>query len=340
MAMPQTQSWFERIPKVELHLHIEGAIPLAALWELIRKYGGDREVGSPADLADRFRFRDFGHFIETWIWKNRFLREYEDFTFIARAVALDLAAQRVVHAEAFFSPTDFAQHGIEPARLAEAIRKGLDQVPAVDVLLVADLVRDQGPERAARTLASLEGTRDLGVVGIGIGGSEHLFPPAPFAAVYERARRLGLRTSAHAGEAAGPESVWSAIEDLRVDRIGHGTRACEDPNLIATLAEKRVHVEACPFSNVRTGVTDRLADHPVRRLFDAGVRVSVSTDDPAMFGTRLSEEFAALHGQLGFGADDIRALVLQAAQDCWLVPDRKARLIESLRADPTLSGDL
>ncbi len=332
--MTPRPTWFERVPKVELHLHLEGAVPLAALWELLRKYGGAAEVGSLADLADRFRYRDFGHFLDTWTWKNGFLREYDDFTFIAEAVARDLAEQRVLHAEAFFSPTDFAQHGLEPARLAEAIRRGLDQVPVVSVLLVADLVRDHGPERGARTLAALEGTRHLGVVGIGIGGSEHRFPPEPFAAVYERARSLGLHTSAHAGEAAGPESIRGALEVLRVERIGHGTRACEDSRLVAALAERGVHVEACPLSNVRTGVISRLAQHPLRRLLEAGVRVSVSTDDPKLFGTSLAGELRGLREELGLGADVLRALILQAARDCWLPVEGKQRLIAALEGAP------
>ena len=330
--MEIADDWFHRLAKVELHLHLEGAIPLAALWELVVKYGGTGEVASPAALADRFRYRDFGHFLDTWIWKNRFLREYDDFTFIAAAVARDLAAQRVLHAEIFFSPTDYAQHGLEPARLAAAIRAGLDQVPSLSVLLVADLVRDTGPERAARTLAALEGTRALGVVGIGIGGSEHRFPPAPFAPVYARAREVGLRTSAHAGEAAGPASVWSALDDLRVDRIGHGTSATEDPRLVAALAERRVHVETCPLSNVRTAVVPSLATHPVRRLFDAGVALSVNTDDPKMFGTSLAEELRGLHRHLGFTADEIHALVMQAARDSWLEPEPKQALVDALRA--------
>jgi len=337
VVIPKVESWFERLPKVELHLHLEGAIPLTELWQLILKYDGEREVGSLASLAKRFRYRDFSHFLETWTWKNGFLREYEDFTFIAEAVARDLVNQRVLHVEVFFSPTDFAGKGLEPARLVEAIWAGFDRVSGVDILLVADLVRNHGPERAARTLAELEGTR---VVGIGIGGAEQNFPPAPFAKVYERARYLGLRTSAHAGETAGPASIWSALEDLRVDRIGHGTRACEDPHLITVIAERRVHIEVCPLSNVHTGIIDRLEHHPVRQLIKSGIPVSISTDDPKMFGTSLAEELSSLHNKMGFNADEIRALVLQAAYDSWLSPDCKQNLINSLISDPAWSMDL
>jgi adenosine deaminase len=215
-----TDGWFDRAPKVELHLHLEGAIPLDALWALVQKYGGDPAVPDLPALQQRFVFRDFPHFIDTWVWKNAFLREYEDFTFIAEAVAHDLAQQNIRYVEAFFSPADFFRHGLRTQELAAAIRCGLARAPEIEVALVADMVRDFGPERAAQTLAEVNEVRDLGVIGIGIGGSEQAFPPEPFAEVYEQARRLGLHTTAHAGEAAGADSIWGAIRDLHVERIG------------------------------------------------------------------------------------------------------------------------
>lgn len=331
MASPLPPSWFARIPKVELHLHLEGAIPLPALWQLVRKHGRADEVGSLEALRQRFAYRDFAHFIDTWIWKNQFLRGYDDFTTIAEAVARALCAQRVLHAEVFFSPPDFPS--LDPARLAEAIRAGLSRVPEVSVLLIADLVRDSGPARAARTLDALDGTRALGVVGVGLGGSEHRYPAAPFAAVYERARAQDLHTCAHAGEADGPASVWSAIDDLRVERLGHATRASEDPRLVAELARRQLPVEACPISNLRTGACATLAAHPVRAFFDAGIPCSVNTDDPEMFGTSLAAELAALHHHLGFTATELRALTLAAARASWLPDAERAALVDRLAAD-------
>lgn len=199
--------WLVRIPKVELHVHLEGAIPHYALWELIQKYGGDPSCPSWQSLRQRLEYRDFPHFIETWVWKNNFLCKYDDFTLIAEAAAREFACGNIRYVEAFYSPGDFARHGLETQRLTEAIRQGLERVPAVTVRLVADLIRDFGPDRAGRTLAEVNEVRDCGVIGVGIGGSEHEFPPEPFAPVYEEARRMGFRTSAHAGEAAGPESV-------------------------------------------------------------------------------------------------------------------------------------
>ncbi len=227
-------SWYHRVPKVELHLHLEGAIPHDALWALLRKYG-DTTIRDRAALTARFQYRDFPHFLDTWTWKNGFLREPDDFALIAEACARDLAAQGVRYVEAFYSPSDFGQHGIGPQEVTTAMRRGLSRVPEIEIALVADLVRNYGPERAARTLSQVLEVRDQGVIGIGIGGSEHTHPPAPFAAVYEEARQHGLHTTAHAGEAAGPESIWSALEDLRVERLGHATRAGEDERLLALL---------------------------------------------------------------------------------------------------------
>ncbi|NIO70742.1 MAG: adenosine deaminase [Anaerolineae bacterium] len=327
-------SWFERVPKVELHLHLEGAIPHEALWELVQKYGGDPSVPDLGALERRFEYRDFPHFIETWTWKNGFLREYEDFTFIAEAVARDLAGQNIRYVEAFFSPSDFLRHGLETQKLTEAIRTGLSRVPEVEVALVADLVRDYGPEKAAMTLAEVNEVRDLGVVGIGIGGLEQEFPPEPFEAVYEKARQLGFHTSAHAGEAAGAASIWGAIRSLRVDRIGHGTRAEEDEALLDYLAEHRIPLEMCPISNVRTGVVNSLEEHPVRRYFEMGIIVTINTDDPKMFGNSLTEELRLLEEKLGFSRDEIRSLILQGIQAAWLSEDRKQQLAEAFRSDP------
>jgi adenosine deaminase len=327
-------NWFERVPKVELHLHLEGAIPYPALWDLVQKYGGAPDLPSLEALKQKFVFRDFPHFIEMWIWKNQFLREYEDFTFIAEAVARDLARQNIRYVEAFYSPADFARHGLDVQSLTTAIRAGLARVPEIDVALITDFVRDLGPETATRTLAEVSEVRDQGVIGVGIGGSEQLYPPEPFADVYAQARMLGFHTTAHAGEAAGVASIWGALHTLHAERIGHGTRAEEDPALLDYLAAHAIPLEMCPLSNVRTGVVQSLYEHPVRRYFERGILVTINTDDPWMFGNTLAEEFALLERQLGFSRDDIRTLILNGIRAAWLPAAQKERLSAAFRADP------
>lgn len=325
---------YERIPKVELHLHLEGAIPYAALWALVQKYDGDPAVPTLDALKQKFVFRDFPHFIDTWIWKNGFLREYEDFTFIAEAVARDLARQNVRYVEAFYSPSDFRRHGLRLQELTAAIRTGLGRVPGIDVALVADLVRDFGPENGIAQLAALYEVRDLGVIGVGIGGSEQSFPPEPFAGVYDRAHDLGFHTSAHAGEAAGADSIWGAIRALHVERIGHGTRAEEDPALLDYLARHAIPLEMCPLSNVRTNVVESIEKHPVRRYFERGILVTVNTDDPKMFGNTLAEEYALLETKLGFTPGDVREIILNGIRTSWLPAARKQAMIAEFTSDP------
>jgi adenosine deaminase len=335
-----TAAYFARLPKVELHLHLEGAIPLPSLWQLVEKYGGDPAVPDVSALASKFVYRDFQHFIETWVWKNQFLREYEDFRFISAAVAGDLAAQNIVYAEVFYSPGDCGSRGLEPQKITEAVRQGIDSVPGIEIALITDLVRDYGPEHGGRTLEAIREVRDaLGVIGIGIGGSEHRCPPEPFAPIYERARALGFRTTAHAGEASGPESVWGAVRALKVDRIGHGTTVVQDPALMAHLAENRIPLELCPISNLRTGVIPSIDHHPIRIYLDRGIPLSINTDDPKLFNNSLAEEYFALHTDLGFSIPEIHSLIKQGVTSSWLPEERKQELLQRIsREIDSMSG--
>ncbi len=324
----------KKIPKVELHLHLEGAIPLDTLWELVKKYGGDSSIPSLQALAAKFDFRDFPHFIETWVWKNQFLQEYEDFTFISEAVARDLVNQNVLYAEVIFAPSDFSRHGLETQRLVEAIRTGFSRVPEIEITLIADLVRDRGLENAAKNLAEVNEVKKLGIGGITIGGSEQDYPPGPFADIYEKARQFGFHTGAHAGEAAGPESIWGAIKHLKIERIGHGTRAIEDDSLVDYIAEHGIPVEICLISNVKTKVVKSVREHPVRRYFDKGIIISINTDDPTMFGNSLAEEYETLQVEFGFSPDDIRKIILQSIDASWTSDDRKRDLKEKFCQSP------
>ncbi|MCP4600784.1 MAG: adenosine deaminase [Proteobacteria bacterium] len=328
-------TWYKKLPKVELHVHLEGAIPHDAMFDLIQKYGGDPSVPNMPALAERFRYKNFSQFIEAWSWKNQFLREYEDFSHIAEFTARDMANQNIRYAEMFFSPSLFVRYGLEVQQIAHAVRDGLSRVSGINVALIADLVRDYGPEKELATLRELNDVKGQGVIGIGIGGSEHEFPPQPFHALYEEARRMGFHTTAHAGEAAGAESVWDAINYLQVERIGHGTRALDDQKLVDYLAERKIPVELCPMSNVRTGVVDTISNHPVREYFERGLIVSVNTDDPKMFGTALDEEYTSLERECGFTKEDIRKLILLSVQSSWLPADNKKSMVESFKAEPS-----
>ncbi|MFC2141717.1 adenosine deaminase, partial [Acidobacteriota bacterium] len=319
-------------------IHLEGAIPHDALFDLIRKYGGDPSIPDVTALARRFEYKNFAQFIESWSWKNQFLREYEDFSHIAELTAWDMADQNIRYAEMFFSPSLFVPHGLEVQELTHAIRIGLSKVPEIEISLIADLVRDYGPESETKTLQRLNETKKDGVIGIGIGGSEHKFPPEPFNSLYEEARLMGFHVNAHAGEAKGPESIWGAIRSLHVERIGHGTRAHEDPELLDYLQEHRTPLELCPMSNVRTGVVGSIAEHPIRGYFKRGLIISVNTDDPKMFGTTLEQEYELLVQECGFTRQEICRLILLGVESSWLSEDRKKSLAATFEKESSWVG--
>ena len=315
------------MPKVELHLHLEGALPIEALWRLVESSERPSEIASARQLREKFAYRDFAHFIELWKWKNQFLDTYESFEYIAEAVAADLARQHIVYAEVYFSPTDFAPHGLEPDELAMAIRRGLDRATGTSVALIVDLVRHGATERADATFDRVRDVaEDADVIGITIGGLEAEFPPEPFGPVYRRAREAGFRLTAHAGEAAGPASVWGAIEALGVERIGHGIRIIEDERLLAHVIETQIPLEVCPTSNLRTGVVSSWDDHPVEKLIRAGTLVTLNSDDPAMFDCTLAGEYDEVSRRFGFDDATIRQLSLNAVDASWADPPLRRRL--------------
>ena len=237
------------------------------------------------------------------------------------------------HVEAYFSPSDLASGGLKTPRLMEAIRTRLNGVSNAEVALIADLVRDRGPARAAVTLVEVSEVKNLGVIGVRRRGSEQEFPPEPFAHVYERDLQLGFHATAHAGKAAGAESIGGAIRSLRVERIGQGTRAWEDEQLLDYLVEQQIPLDVYPISNVRTRMVDSLEQHPARRCLGRAIAVTISTDDPKMFGNSLAEEYRLLEQRLRFSRDETRILILQGIRTAWLPEDRKQQLLDAFNSD-------
>ena len=330
MRMNKKQ-FIKDLPKVELHIHLEGAIPVKTLWNLIVKYKGNKNISNVEELAERFKYKDFPQFIETWRWKNQFLREYEDFTFIAKEVAGDLKDQNIRYVEMFYTPADHFNKNIELQKLTEAIRKGFGYYAnEIDILLIADLCRDAGPDSGMPVVNQLSELKDSGVIGIGIGGSEHKFPPGPFKNVYEKAREYGFKTTAHAGEAAGADSIWGAINELKIDRIGHGTRAFEDERLVEYLGNKQIPLEMCPISNLRTGVIKDIKEHPVLDYYKKGLNVFVNTDDPKMFNNSLEDEYLILMEECGFELNNIKKLTENSINSAWCEKGKKQKLINEI----------
>ena len=324
-----------KMPKVELHLHLEGAFTFEFLFDLVQKYGGDPSVKTIDNLAKKFVFKNFPHFIETWFWKNQFFKSADDFEQSTYFVLKNLHRQNVVYAEVFYSPWDFVPYGLQVEAITEATLAGIQQAKndfGIRCQLIADLCRDYGAETAIDRLDQILPYRDNGLIGIGLGGSEQKFPPKPFERVFKLAREKGLRRVAHAGEAAGVESIRDAIRFLNIERIGHGVRAIEDPELVEHLNQKQIPLEICPTSNVKTGVFPSLKKHPVKQFVERGLLVTINSDDPAMFGATITDEFRKLFEELNFNTELLKKLTLNAVEASFLNSSEKETYKKQIRA--------
>lgn len=324
-------TFLHSIPKVELHLHLEGAIPIPVLWELIKKYDGNKRLSNINSLKRKLQYRDFSQFIDTWIWIGKFIRSYEDYTFISEKVAGDLKMQNIRYAEVFYSPSrDSAKH-LNPQRITEAITNGFNvHAPEIKINLIVDFIRDNGPDEAKILLTKIRDVKDLGIVGVGLGGSEHLFSLNTFTEVFRVAREYGFNTTAHAGEFGGIENIWIALNLLKVDRIGHCISAIKDKILMKYLKEIQIPIEMCPISNLKTGLIGKIEDHPIKKYFDKGLNVFVNTDDPKMFNNSMLDEYNLLKLKLNFTIDDIRKLIENAINAAWCSEVEKINLKEKL----------
>ncbi len=302
------------MPKVELHLHLEGSFPLESLFNLINKYGGSPDIQNVEDLKQKFEFTDLTHFIETWNWKNQFYQSPNDIEEMAYSTIINLASKNIVYAEVFFSPWDFVKSEMPFNLVIEAVISGVrcaKQESPINISLIADLVRNLGHQTAMKRLNEITMYRD-NVIGIGLGGNEEAFPAEWFSDVFIEAKRRGFHTVAHAGEAVGANSIWSALKYLQAERIGHGVRAIEDPVLLNYLKEKQTPLEICITSNLKLKVLSSLAIHPVRKLFDKGILITINSDDPTMFGSDLNDEFLLLFDEYNFTIPEIQQLTKNA----------------------------
>lgn len=331
-----TREFLGRMPKAELHLHLEGAIPIETLYGFVRRAGAASGVSDIEELRAKLAYRDFGHFIEMWTWKNTFIRYYEDFEVMAYEVLRALSRENIRYVEAHYSPGDYHMQILKTEGITEHILMGTERAEAdfgIKCGLIIDLVRDHGPETGMIRLDEATPYLGKGVIGVGIGGSEQEFPPGLYADVYRAARSRGFHLTAHAGEAAGPEYIRQAIEELGVERIGHGVRAGEDPGVVGLLRDTRMPLEMCVVSNVRTGVVESVAAHPVRAYFESGLFITVNSDDPVMFDTTLTDEYLALVGELGFSRDEVKEVALNAVRASFLPADEKERMLAEFEAE-------
>ena len=326
-------------PKAELHVHLEGSIQPSTLLMLAERHRVDLPADSEEGLRNWYRFRDFHHFIEVYIAITKCLRTVEDFELIVYEFGADMARQNIRYAEVTFSPsTHLWINRVDQDVWFTGLSGGRRRVKesfGCEINWVFDLVRNDYPDRERfdyTTSVAIEGMDD-GVVALGLGGMEEGYPPAPFAPWFDRAKSAGLHSAPHAGEHAGPESVRGAIEDLGAERIGHGVRAIEDPELVDYLAAHRIPLEISPTSNIRLGLYPDAASHPLKALHEAGVTVSVNSDDPPLFNTTMTDEACLLADPWGFSRETIDEILLNGIRFSFLPEDRKQSMETGFRKE-------
>ncbi len=313
--------WLLALPKVELHVHLEGSIQPRTLLRLARRRGVELPADDEEGLAEWFRFRDFEHFVDIYLTCSRCLRDPEDFQLIARDFIAEQARQNIFHSEVHFTIGTHLQNGCNGQEVREALWETVcegEREHGVTVRWIPDIVRNISPRWADRTVEwALAGT-DHGVVALGLAGIEKGFSVEPFREHFTAAAAAGLHCVAHAGEHDGPGSIRAVLELCRAERIGHGVRAIEDPDLVQELASRGIPVEVCPSSNVCLGVFEDLSQHTFDRLHRAGVAVSVHSDDPPLFSTTLTDEYRRLAETFGYRRSDLSRFARRALQHAFL----------------------
>ena len=325
------------IPKAELHVHLEGTAPPALIRRLAERHGVPVPEGVFAD-EDTFAWTDFLDFLNTYDLAASLIRTPEDYRDVTYEYLSACAADGAVYVELIASPDHADAAGLTDEEHFGGIARGIDDARAdhgIEARIVVTAVRQLGVERAEAIARRLAGDRHPYVVGFNLAGDEAGYPPGQFAGAYDIAAGSGLGCTVHAGEHAGAESVRAALA-LPVSRISHGVRAVEDPELVAELADRGIVLEVCPTSNVATGVYPSYADHPLGALREAGVRITLASDDPPYFGASIAGEYAVARERFGLEERELVEITRVAVAAAFAQSALKASLLERLgdRAKP------
>ncbi|GAA3642103.1 adenosine deaminase [Lentzea roselyniae] len=328
------RSFIHALPKVELHVHLVGSAGVDTVLELARRHP---EAGVPADrdeLERFYTFRDFDHFLKVYWAVQSMLKDRHDVHALVVGLARDLARQNVRYAEVTVTPYNHLLDGVSGDDVLAGLASGRAVAAELGVELAwcFDIPGEKGVHAARETLAFALAERPEGLVSFGLGGPEAGIGRAQFAPFFDAARDAGLHSVPHAGETSGPATIWSALRDLKAERIGHGTSCVEDPALVEHLARKGIALEVCPTSNVRTRQVTSIEAHPVRQMLEAGVVVTVNTDDPPFFGATLEGEYLAVASALELGHAEVARLAENAVLASFLPSRRKTSLLEEISA--------
>jgi adenosine deaminase len=329
MTPPLLSNRIASLPKAELHLHLEGSIQPATVCALTARHG---VAVTEDEVRRRYSYRNFPEFIEAFKWVTSFLREPHDYALIARDLAEHLLTQRVVYTEVTLSIGVMLLRKQRPEANFEALLRAIEPFESrgLQSKWVFDAARQFGADAAMEVVESAKRCDSKAIVAFGIGGDELSVPTKAFRPVYDRAAQLGLHRLMHAGEVGGPEKIREAIELLGAERIGHGIAAIHDPELMDLLAERKIPLEICPASNLKTAALARqlrredarIEDHPLPKLLRHGIPIVLSTDDPAMFHTTLHEEYANA-ARMGLHDDELARIVEMGFEHAFLSPGER-----------------
>jgi aminodeoxyfutalosine deaminase len=332
MAADHFSQNIAKLPKAELHLHLEGSIQPTTVCALTRMHG---VVFTEAEVRQKYAYQDFGEFLEVFKWVTSFLREPHDYALVTRDLCEHLLSQGIVYAEVTLSIGIMILRKQIPEANFEAIQAAAEpfEKRGLRMNFIFDAVRQFGTEAAMQVVLAAERANSKSIVAFGIGGDELAIHTKEFRAVYDKAGEIGLRRLMHAGEIGGPEKIREAIELLGAERIGHGIAAVHDPELMDFLADRRIPLEICPQSNIRTGALSgqlgrknaQIEHHPLPKLFRHGIPVVLSTDDPAMFHTTLLDEYENAR-RMGLSESELLRLV-QASFDHAFLPAAEKRTL-------------
>ena len=326
----------QRMPKVELHVHLEGSILPRTLLELAQRNRIRLPASDEAGLTELYRFHDFGQFLQTYLMITGCLHTPEDYQLIAYEFGAECARQNIRYAEVTFTPfTSVSLSGLSWQEIMHGLNAGREQAYqdfGVHWQWVFDIVRNE-PDTQTIVLELTLAAREMGVVALGLGGLETGFPPELFVDTFHRAEALGLHRVPHAGEIAGPESVWSAIKLLHAERIEHGVRSIEDPTLVEYLRSNAIPLDICPTSNIKLQVYHDYAQHPLRKLWDAGLLLTLGSDDPPMFGTDLNNEYQLLVKEFGFTQAELERISLNGIQASFLSVEEKQKYTREFQGE-------
>ncbi len=326
--------FIRKLPKAELHLHIEGSLEPELTFELAKKHGVAPKYPSVEALRAAYDFSDLQSFLDLYYAGADVLRDEDDFHALTIAYLRRAHADGVVHAEIFFDPQTHTSRGVALETVLNGILRALQQGErefGISYRLIPCFLRHLSAEDAMRTLEELL-PHKRHFAAVGLDSSERGHPPSKFAAVFDRARREGLLTVAHAGEEGPPEYIVEALDLLKVSRIDHGVRCEEDPALVERLARERIPLTVCPLSNVKLCVYKRIEDHDLKRLLDRGLKVTVNSDDPSYFGGYVLDNYLAVQRGLNLSKADIAQLARNSIEASFLDAPAKSRWLAQIDA--------